>query len=247
MKILGIPIDNLTRKEILLCVETFLDEPKFHQIATVNPEFLREAEKNTDFRTVLLDTDLRVADGFGIVLAGLLRGTYIERFPGADLMDEILHIANRKKLPVYLAVRADGLSTYGEVKAAISKKYPNIEIAGADVAVSSHHVSLITYPASLIFCNFGAPEQEIFLSSLKGQNTIRIAMGVGGSFDYLTGKQKRAPQFLRAIGLEWLWRLIRQPKRWRRIWNALVVFPFLFLSATIQKRHMVSSRTTKQL
>ncbi len=237
MDILGIPIDVLTREEILLRVKTFLKEPKFHQIATINPEFLREAEKNTDFRTVLLDTDLCVADGFGIVLAGLLRGTYIERFPGTDLMNEILSLANEQTLSVYLAVNKDGLSSFEEIKMAILKKYPRLIIDGANIDVWNFgNWKLEIGNSAIILCNFGAPVQELFLTQLKADfSALRLAMGVGGSFDYLTGKQKRAPQFLRAIGLEWLWRLIRQPKRWRRIWNALVVFPFLFLSATIKK------------
>lgn len=236
MHVFGIPIGDLAREEILLRVRAYLEEPGFHRIATVNPEFLLEADRNVDFRQALLDADLRIADGFGIVLAGLFRGKCIHRFPGADLMEEILKIADNRKLSVYLAVRTDGLSKYEEVKTAICKKYPNIEITGADVAVSCDHSSCITHPASLILCNFGAPEQEIFLANLKNTpGNIRFAMGVGGSFDYLTGKQKRAPQWLRSIGLEWLWRLILQPKRWRRIWNAAIVFPFRLIFATIQK------------
>src|SRR3989344_1009403 len=163
MDILGIPIDILTREGVLTCVDDFLEEPRFHRIATVNPEFLLRAEKDAAFRQALLDADLRIADGFGIMLAGLLHGKCIQRFPGADLMDEILHIADRKKLSVYLAVRADGLSTYEEIKVVVNKKYPNIEITGANIEVSSDHSSLITYPASIILCNFGALEQETFL------------------------------------------------------------------------------------
>ena len=74
MQIFGIPIDNLTREEIFTQVETFLDEPKFHQIATVNPEFFVEAEKNKDFHEVLQQCDLRIADGFGIAVAFFLKG-----------------------------------------------------------------------------------------------------------------------------------------------------------------------------
>jgi len=75
-------------------------------------------------------------------------------------------------------------------------------------------------------CNFGAPYQELLLAGLRNQpGTIRVAMGVGGSFDFLTGKVKRAPRWMRAVGLEWLWRLLLQPRRLKRIWNAVVVFP----------------------
>jgi len=233
MDILGVPIDNLTREEILVRVKMFLDKPKFHQIATVNPEFLVEAERNKNFRAVCEQCDRRVADGVGISLAFFLKGERLKcRFPGADLMNEVIHETSGRGLSVYLAIRKDGLSSFEEIKLALLKKYPSLKIDGCDfdTAVDSS-LSLITYPASpILFCNFGAPEQEIFLNSLKNQNNIRLAMGVGGSFDYLTGKQKRAPQWLRTIGLEWLWRLIQQPKRFKRIWNAVIVFPVKMLA-----------------
>ena len=236
MNILGIEINNLSREEIIDRVKFFLDDPQFHQIATINPEFLLEAEENNAFRSTLQICDLRIADGFGITLAFLLKGTQLKcRFPGVDLMEKILFIANEKHLKVYLAIRKNGLSSFQEVKDALSKKYPNILINGADIDVLSHHLSLITYPASVVLCNFGAPSQEIFLASLKNTSSnIRLAVGIGGSFDYLTGKMTRAPQCMRLVGLEWLWRLIQQPKRFKRIWNAVILFPFRVILSIIR-------------
>ncbi|MFZ1720550.1 MAG: WecB/TagA/CpsF family glycosyltransferase, partial [Candidatus Moraniibacteriota bacterium] len=78
----------------------------------------------------------------------------------------------------------------------------------------------------LLFSNFRAPHQEFFIAKFKDKvSELRIGIGVGGAFDFLTGKRKRAPKWLRAIGLEWLWRVIQQPSRIRRIWNAVIVFP----------------------
>ncbi|MFZ2187763.1 MAG: WecB/TagA/CpsF family glycosyltransferase [Candidatus Moraniibacteriota bacterium] len=233
MDIFGIPIDNLTRTAMLARAKEFLAKPRFHRIATVNPEFLLRAEKDTVFRKTILDADLRVADGFGIVLAGWLRGRHITRFPGADLMEAIIRIANDRGLLVYLATRKDGLSSFQEVKLALLKKYPNIKIEGSEFDSKSY--KLPTTNCQFILCNFGAPQQEIFLDSLKNQKSIRLAMGVGGSFDYLTGKIKRAPEWMRASGLEWLWRLMLQPKRFTRIWNAVIVFPFRVFFATMNK------------
>ncbi len=234
MDILGVPIDALTRTEMLARVENFLEEPRFHRIATVNPEFLLLAEKDAVFRTALMAADLRIADGFGIVLAGLFHGQYIRRFPGADLMEEILCIAEKKNQSVSLAIRKDGLSSYEEIKGVLQKKYPNLEINSTDINLKIQDSQFMIHD-SITLCNFGAPEQEIFLDSLKDQNNIRLAMGVGGSFDYLTGRQGRAPKWMRIIGLEWLWRLILQPKRWRRIWNAAVIFPFRAFFATMKR------------
>lgn len=235
MELLGTTIDNLTREEILERVKNFLDEPKFHQIATINPEFLLEAEKNNEFRNVLQNCDLRIADGFGVTLAMLFQGEKLKcRFPGADLMEEILSIANEKKLGMYLAIKKDGLSSFEEVKQVLLKRYPRLEINGADIDLKTRY-SIFDIQNSIVFCNFGAPQQELFLNNLRNQNSIRLALGVGGSFDYLTGKQKRAPRWLRSIGFEWFWRLLLQPKRFGRIWNAVVLFPFHVFFATIKK------------
>ena len=231
MQIFGIPIDNLTREEIFTQVETFLDEPKFHQIATVNPEFFVEAEKNKDFHEVLQQCDLRIADGFGIAVAFFLKGERLKcRFPGADLMEEIIHQTNGRGISVYLAIRKDGLSSFEQIKSAILKKYPLLQINGSNIDIKKIRDSRFEIRDSIVLCNFGAPMQELFLARLKNNpGNVRLAMGVGGSFDYLTGKQKRAPQWLRTIGLEWLWRLVRQPKRFKRIWNAVIIFPVKML------------------
>lgn len=228
MRILGVEIDNLSRADILIRVEKFLIEPKFHQIATVNPEFLVEADRNPEFKSALNQCELRVADGFGISLVAFFRGEKLLcRFPGVDLMEEILSMANELHLSVYLAIRADGLSSYDEVRTAILKRFPHIEVGGAHI--SEYKVSGMKYEVSdtaIVLCNFGAPYQELFLAGIRTQETgCRLAVGVGGAFDYLTGKRKRASKWLRAIGLEWLWRVIHQPSRIRRIWNAVIVFP----------------------
>ncbi|MFZ2976030.1 MAG: WecB/TagA/CpsF family glycosyltransferase [Candidatus Moraniibacteriota bacterium] len=228
MNILGVKVDNLTKKEILEKIRTFLVEPKFHQIATINPEFILEAQKNLEFKNILNNCDLNVADGFGIKLAFWRFGKKLKaRFTGADLMLEILKIASEQNLTIFLAVNKDGLSTFEETKDAILKIYPDLIIEGIDL---EKNVSCFMFHVSchVLFCNFGAPQQELFINSQKC-DTIRLAMGVGGSFDFLTGKVRRAPKFLRLIGLEWLWRLILQPKRWKRIFNATIIFSYKIL------------------
>lgn len=227
MKLLGVPISDGSREEILTQVRVFLTEPKFHRIATVNPEFLVLADRDQTFKNSLLTADLCVADGFGIILAGLLQGQKITRFPGVDLLHEILIIAERESHAVYLAIKKDSLSSYKEIRLAVLKKYPRLSVSGTDTDLGSiENWKLKIGNSAIVLCNYGAPMQELFLANLKEAGVAsQMAIGVGGSFDFLTGKQKRAPQCLRTIGLEWFWRLILQPKRWRRIWNAVIVFP----------------------
>ena len=227
-KILGVRIDNLSKEEILNKVEGFLEEEKFHQIATVNPEFILEAQDNPKFKDILNDCALNVADGFGVRCAFWRHGWHLKlRMAGADLLQEILKIVNKKKLKIFLAINKDGLSNFEEIKKAILKIYPDLQVDGADFKKNIVNYELpLAY--SVFFCNFGAPMQEIFLNSQKDAR-IRLAMGVGGSFDFLTGKIRRAPVFMRYIGLEWLWRVAQQPKRLPRILRATILFPIKVL------------------
>jgi len=237
-RILGVRIDNLNRREILEKTAFFLSEKKFHQIATVGPEFVLLAQKDEKFRDILNRCDLNVADGVGIWFAFIRYFSFLKtRFTGVDLMMKILKMAEKRGLGVFLAARKDGLSSWKETRDAILKIYPKLNIAGEnyDISVIASEAwqsradnfgiaSSQTPRKDILFCNFGAPHQEYFINSVKN-DTIRLAMGVGGSFDFLTGKIKRAPKILRRFGFEWLWRLFQQPNRWKRIFRAAVVFP----------------------
>lgn len=238
MQLLGISICEASHDEIMTQVKTFLAEPKFHRIATVNPEFLVLAEKDPAFKQSLQSADLCVADGIGIVWAGWLQGKKVTRFPGADLLHEVLRIAERDGHAVYLAIKKDGLSSYEEIRVALLKKYPNLSVSGTDNESDNFgNWKLEIRNSAIVLCNYGAPMQELFLASLKEVRVAsQVAMGVGGAFDFFTGKQKRAPECLRAIGLEWLWRLILQPSRFNRIWNAVVVFPWLLFFSWQKKQ-----------
>ncbi|MCK9379028.1 MAG: WecB/TagA/CpsF family glycosyltransferase [Candidatus Moranbacteria bacterium] len=224
---MGVKINNLSQEEILKKVEYFLNEERFHQIATINPEFILEAQKNEKFREILNNCDLCVADGAGIFFAFLRFGKWLRcRITGIDLMQEILRVAEKKNLSIFLASWTGSLSTWQETRKAIQKKHPNLNISGNDFSNRenfSYQIPNTKY--QILFCNFGAPNQEIFINSLKNDN-IRMAMGVGGSFDYLTGKTPRAPKFVQILGIEWLWRLILEPKyRFKRIFRAIIIFP----------------------
>ena len=213
--IFGIPIDNLDRNEVQRKLLSLLDEPRFHRVATVNPEFLLLARKNKVFQTILREADLRIADGIGLSFPFWLSGEVFRgRSPGADLLLWLCERAEEKRLTIGLLLTPDGLSLPHEIRIALRQKFPHLNIA---VALEE---------ANIVFSNFGAPLQEVALEHLREKpSQIRLAMGVGGAFDYLTGKIPRAPKWFQKIGLEWLWRLFHQPKRWRRIWNAVIVFP----------------------
>jgi len=264
MEILGVKIDNFSREEALKKIADFLSEEKFHQIATINPEFVLEAQKNEKFKNILNSCDLNVADGIGIKLAFWRKGKKLKnRFAGADLMQEILKMADEKNLSIFLAANKDGLSLWEETARAINKIYPQLKISGTDLNKNNYGCELRVAGCEIVLCNYGAPFQEEFIHSLvniksdkpphlffdkiiQSNNSeyingnliknnslpskrcggkIRLAMGVGGSFDFMIEKRKRAPIFMRNMGLELLYRLIQQPSRIKRIFNATIIFP----------------------
>jgi N-acetylglucosaminyldiphosphoundecaprenol N-acetyl-beta-D-mannosaminyltransferase len=248
MDILGVKISDLRRNEVFEKIGFFLDEPAFHQIATVNPEFILEAQKNIEFKNILNNSELNIADGIGIWFAAIWNLRYLKaRIAGANLVLEILRLANEKKMEIFLACKYGGLSSYIETRDAILKIYPKLNISGAefnghssdqesrgiqsiDKNISELDSRLRENDSFILLCNFGAPHQEFFINSLKNDK-IRLAMGVGGSFDFLTGKVTRAPKLIQEIGLEWLWRIF-QPQKWefkliriKRILRAVIIFP----------------------
>jgi N-acetylglucosaminyldiphosphoundecaprenol N-acetyl-beta-D-mannosaminyltransferase len=241
MYILGVRIDNLTKKEILEKIEFFLNEEKFHHIATVNPEFILRAREDEKFRELLNGSEMNIADGIGLRYAFLRFGGWLKcRWAGIDLMKEILCKANERSLSVCLIANINGLSSWEETRDALLKIYPKINFCGKDVDPLDDFSTEdnLNLNCNILLCNFGAPYQEAFINSVKN-DSIRIAMGVGGSFDFITGKIKRAPKIMRILGLEWLARLFFQPwqdkqilkKRWRRVFLAVIVFPIKIILA----------------
>lgn len=231
MQILGVRIDNLSKQEILAKIEFFLHEEKFHQIATVNPEFILQAQEDAAFKNILNAASLNVADGVGVWYAFLRNQSYLKaRIAGVDLMHEILKQADEKKMGIFLAIGRNSLSSFEEIKAALIKQHPNLEVGGIEIENGDFSIYKIQDPRyKILFCNLGAPAQEKFINSAKN-DTIRLAIGVGGSFDFLTNKLIRAPKIMRILGLEWLWRFTQEPSyRLRRVARAALVFPWKVL------------------
>jgi N-acetylglucosaminyldiphosphoundecaprenol N-acetyl-beta-D-mannosaminyltransferase len=225
MRILGVRIDNLSKKQILEKIESFLHEDAFHRIATINPEFILRAQKDERFKNILNGCDMNVADGIGLKYAFWRYGKHLKnRISGVDLMHEVLKLANKNKSEVFLASSTHSLSTWQETAAQLRKKHPSIVFSGGDIPLKESSEWHIPH-CDVVLCNFGAPAQELFIDSKK-RDTIRLAMGVGGAFDIATGKIPRAPRVMRDFGLEWLWRFSIEPRyRAKRIFRAVVIFP----------------------
>jgi len=234
-KILNIKIDNVSFSEVIAKISAYLLVDCFHMIATVNPEFIVTAQKDEKFKDILNKCDLNVPDGVGLQFAAKLAGEKIgERITGVDLTWEICKIAAEKGYSVYFLGAAEGVAEKAAHR--IKLLNPGLNIAGTYAGSPNEEgivLKINETSADILLVAFGAPKQEKFIADNKESLKVKLAMGVGGTFDYIAGIEPYAPLWLRKIGLEWLYRLFTQPKRWKRILNATVVFPWLVLRSKV--------------
>ncbi|MCX6799815.1 MAG: WecB/TagA/CpsF family glycosyltransferase [Candidatus Falkowbacteria bacterium] len=237
MNILGINISQKNKVEVLETIESNLKNSIQYHITTLNPEIILSAQKDAELFSILNNSQLAIPDGIGLKIAAWLLGKNISRTTGADITKEILEIAENQNKEIGIIIRQDGLSSKTEIEEAIKKHYPRLvfSVSALDLnkikdQVSHINISVQNKNTRILFCSFGAPYQEKFISNvLKQNNFILLGIGVGGSFDYITNKTQRAPEVIQAVGFEWLWRLYIQPSRYKRIINATIVFPLAFV------------------
>lgn len=221
--ILGIPVHSLTAADALAAVRRFMGEPRLHQIATVNPEFVMAAQDNAAFAEVLRAADLNLPDGVGLLYAARYLGRPLpERVPGSEFVYHLAETAAAEGWPLFLLGAAPGVAE--EAAAILTAKYPGLNIAGTHAgspgpAENDAIVGLINDSgAQLLYVAYGAPQQDLWIGRNRDRlPAVRVAMGVGGSLDFITGRAVRAPQWAQDAGLEWLHRLVKEPWRWRRM------------------------------
>ena len=227
--ILDIEVDRLTPKQAAVRLSVFLDDPRPHLAVTANPEILLRAHRDSAYRKLIGSADLVLADGFGLIIASWLTGHPLPgRTAGADIIHQLLEIAEKKSLEVYFAVNSGGLVRFKEVSQATRRHHLKLIVRGRDLWAGEEASD---QTAVIIVANFGAPDQERWLR--RNQSSFpkaRLLIGVGGALDYLAGRVPRAPLPLRRLGLEWLWRLVLQPWRLPRILRATIIFPIVFLT-----------------
>jgi len=221
--ILGIPVHAVTMDATLALVEGYMAAPRLHQIATVNPEFVMAAQDDAEFRRVLTGADLCLPDGVGLLYAARRAGRRLpERVPGSELVYRLAERAAARGWPLFLLGAAPGVA---EAAAEIlGDRYPSLRVAGTyagspDPAEDDALVARVNASgAALLYVAYGAPRQDKWIARNRDALTsVRVAIGVGGSLDFVTGRAIRAPQWAQRLGLEWLHRLVKEPWRWRRM------------------------------
>ncbi len=251
--LLGVQLDRGTFNDIIaLCKEWLTQEHlAFHRIVTINPEFVMEAQHNEHFRTILNTADVRITDGVGLVIGSLFLEGFkdrLHRCTGVDLAWKLAELCYLFQKKMYLMGAYDGIAQNVSQRAAhmIEKKYPGV-IAGASDCLSrgvgeeSDSVSkavceqICATNADVLLVAIGAPKQDVWIARYQVLlPSVRIALGAGGTLDYIAGVVPRAPRPIRKLGFEWLYRLVHQPRRWNRIITATVRYPIALIKQKLR-------------
>ncbi|MDP2586531.1 MAG: WecB/TagA/CpsF family glycosyltransferase [Candidatus Komeilibacteria bacterium] len=261
VNILGVKIDKVTQVRVLEKLDSFLGQ----QIITANPEIVLAAWQNQEYRDLINNSELVVADGIGLLWAAkflslpsdhlltsliqtMVSGASLvfapdyckevlpERISGVDLMEKICELASQKNWKIYLLGAQEGIAA--KTAEVLKNKYLNLNIVGAEAGgeipstnfqdTNNFQITISkieeTQP-DILFVAMGSPKQDFMAKEiLRRAPWLKLAMGVGGAFDFISGKTRRAPVIYQDIGIEWLWRLFTQPWRFFRTFNATVRF-----------------------
>lgn len=217
-EIVGVNINNVSMDEAADMLAEYLGGSMCSMVFTPNSEILVEAVKDREFEDVLNKGDLVVPDGIGVVIASRFYGTpFKERVAGFDLMMRLMEIADKKGSSIYLLGGKEGVASEAAIK--LTERYSGLKIAGAengyfDTDSEEKIINDINNSnADILLAALGASKQEKFIYRHKDELKVKIAMGIGGSLDVLAGRAKRAPEFFQKAGLEWFYRLIKDPRR----------------------------------
>lgn len=224
--ILHIPVEEETKESVLEKIKKYVGKTdEFVHVVSLNPEIMVETTQNQLFKKVVETAQIRIIDGVGIALAGQILGKKVgERLTGVDMVDELVRYAAYAERPVLLIGGRDKIAE--RLAECYSRKYPSGRFLGIQGYKNKSDrtkeedekiFSIVAEMApQIVFASFGSPWTEIWLYQNRERFKGAVCASVGGAFDYLSGEVKRPPVWIRKMGIEWLWRLITQPWRWRR-------------------------------
>jgi N-acetylglucosaminyldiphosphoundecaprenol N-acetyl-beta-D-mannosaminyltransferase len=217
--IFGISFFGNTKDVLLEEIDRWLaSKTSIKWIATVNPEFIMNASKDRSFFDILQKTSLNVVDGIGLAWAAKYRmKRKVEVISGSDLLNDLCSLAEKKRYSVFFL---GGWGNRSVLAAKNMKKvYPKLKIAGCYAGSSKDDESVNKLPkdrVDILFVAYGMKSQEEWIARNLKKLNVGLVIGLGRSFDYYSGYLKRAPILWRKMHLEWLYSLIREPKRWKR-------------------------------
>ncbi|HEU5375575.1 MAG TPA: WecB/TagA/CpsF family glycosyltransferase [Ktedonobacteraceae bacterium] len=227
--VLGVRVDRVSQVQALdLMMETIARRRTCggtlpcQQLITVNPEFVMVAQRDAQFRQVINEAALVVADGVGVVWATrYLKAPVPERITGVDTLLALAGRCATTGYRIYLLGAAPGVAE--EAAARLQSQVSDLQIAGtyAGSPAPAEEEAIIecirAAQADVLCVAYGAPAQDLWIARNLARLPVALAVGVGGAYDFISGRQRRAPRLMQRLGIEWLYRLYREPWRWRRM------------------------------
>ena len=240
-EILGVGFDDLTIEEAADRASALLEEEGFHYVVTPNPELVDRARREEPFRQALNGADLVLPDGIGVVYAARLLGRRLKgRCPGIDFAGKLMEHMARKGQRLYLLGAKPGVAEAAAAR--LEVRYPGLTICGVHDGYFQEDGPVVEdirkAGADVVFVCLGFPKQEYWMVKNGPATGARLLAGLGGSLDVFAGVVERAPESWQRLGLEWLYRLTREPKRIGR----MARLP-LFLAAALGERGKEKKRT----
>lgn len=220
--ILGLPVSVVTYAQWLELIGLWVTDGLPHHVCTINPEMIMIAQHDPNFYNILSRADLTVPDGVGLLWAARHKGTPLpERVTGSDGLPIIAAEAERRGWRLYFLGAAPGVAQ--KAAEVLRARHSGLQIVGVESASPAPDAEdrlveqINASGADILFVAYGAPEQDKWIARNLPRLSVKMAMGVGGSFDFVAGIVPRAPETMRRLGLEWLYRLYLQPWRFRRM------------------------------
>jgi N-acetylglucosaminyldiphosphoundecaprenol N-acetyl-beta-D-mannosaminyltransferase len=235
--VLGVRVDRVSQEQALARIMEIValrraseNQLACQQLITVNPEFVMAAQQNADFRRAINAAALVVADGTGVVWATrYLKAPTPERITGVDTLTALARRCAQTGYRIYLLGAAPGVAE--EAAARLQDLAPGLQIAGTYAgspapAEEDEIIERVRAAQADILCvAYGAPAQDLWIYRNLARLPVALAVGVGGAYDFISGRQQRAPRLMQRLGIEWVYRLYREPWRWRRM---LAIPRFMF-------------------
>jgi len=248
ISIMGVRINNVTMNEVLNTIEEKIKNEGTYVIYTPNTEFIMMCQTDEDFLNYMNKSDINIPDGIGLIYAAKLKSLSLkEKVAGYDLSVNMLEMANRDELKLYAIGGKPGVAETAMKN--IHEKYPNINIVGCHHGYfKGSHLGIIGHEEEIqvideiniakpdiLFVGFGAKKQEQWIQYNKNKLNAKIIIGNGGTLDGLAGNVKRAPDIFIKLGLEWFYRLIKDPKRISR----QIVLPIFMIKVLFGGKNVV--------
>lgn len=239
IKLLGTIVDNLTMNETVEAVEGYIQRGKPLHLMGVNADKINTLHDNERLRKIVNGCGIVNADGVSVIWASKkLHKPLKERVAGIDLMQELLALAENKNYSIYLlGAKQDVVEKTAEV---IKKKYPELIIAGYHNGYFSEKdwpeiaEELTKSKAQIVFVGITSPLKEYLVQYFQEQQLNCVFMGVGGSFDVISGHVSRAPKWIQSIGMEWLFRFLQEPGR---LWKRYLVGNMRFIISVYREKY----------